>query len=128
MWQDIALMWFNRFFVIMPIKQFLLAFLLWVLFSVANHLACCCRKFGYVDFGTEEELQQALGLNGKRFMGQPIKLDRARSKEDSQESKKGNVCLLINSIIRREYFFYFYFFTDLVAHFIKSALLYAALG
>ncbi|XP_034164698.2 nucleolin [Pangasianodon hypophthalmus] len=46
------------------------------------------KKFGYVDFGTEEELQQALGLNGKKFMGQPIKLDRARSKEDSQESKK----------------------------------------
>lgn len=64
------------------------------LFSVANHLACYCRKFGYVDFGTEEELQQALGLSGKKFMGQAIKLDRARSKEDSQESKKGNVCYL----------------------------------
>ncbi|KAF5909836.1 nucleolin, partial [Clarias magur] len=46
------------------------------------------KKFGYVDFATEEELQKALGLNGKKFMGLAIKLDRARSKEDSQESKK----------------------------------------
>lgn len=72
---------------------------LWVLFFVANNEAHCCRKFGYVDFGSEEELQQALGLNGKKFMGQPIKLDRAKSKEDSQESKKGNMHFLICSNI-----------------------------
>lgn len=53
-----------------------------------------CRKFGYVDFASEEDLQKALALNGKKLMGQPLKLDRARSKEDSQESKKGNVLQL----------------------------------
>lgn len=53
-----------------------------------------CRKFGYVDFSSEEDLQKALALNGKKLMGQPLKLDRARSKEDSQESKKGNVLQL----------------------------------
>ncbi|XP_035379215.1 nucleolin isoform X2 [Electrophorus electricus] len=46
------------------------------------------RKFGYVDFGSEEELLKALALNGKKCMGLPIKLDRARSKENSQENKK----------------------------------------
>ncbi|XP_059400119.1 nucleolin-like [Carassius carassius] len=46
------------------------------------------KKFGYVDFASEEELQKALGLNGKKLMGLPVKLDKARSKEDSQENKK----------------------------------------
>uniref|UniRef100_A0A8C0Y4W6 Nucleolin n=1 Tax=Cyprinus carpio carpio TaxID=630221 RepID=A0A8C0Y4W6_CYPCA len=45
-------------------------------------------KFGYVDFASEEELQKALGLNGKKLMGQPVKLDKAKSKENSQDSKK----------------------------------------
>uniref|UniRef100_A0A8C1MR09 Nucleolin n=2 Tax=Cyprinus carpio TaxID=7962 RepID=A0A8C1MR09_CYPCA len=45
-------------------------------------------KFGYVDFASEEEMQKALGLNGKKLMGQPVKLDKAKSKEDSQDSKK----------------------------------------
>uniref|UniRef100_A0A8C2ANN3 Nucleolin n=1 Tax=Cyprinus carpio TaxID=7962 RepID=A0A8C2ANN3_CYPCA len=46
------------------------------------------KKFGYVDFASEEEMQKALGLNGKKLMGQPVKLDKAKSKEDSQDSKK----------------------------------------
>nr|XP_055073926.1 nucleolin isoform X9 [Misgurnus anguillicaudatus] len=46
------------------------------------------KKFGYVDFSSEEELQKALELNGKKLMGQPLKLDRARSKESSQDAKK----------------------------------------
>uniref|UniRef100_A0A9J8DK99 Nucleolin n=1 Tax=Cyprinus carpio carpio TaxID=630221 RepID=A0A9J8DK99_CYPCA len=46
------------------------------------------KKFGYVDFASEEELQKALGLNGKKLMGQPVKLDKAKSKENSQDSKK----------------------------------------
>ncbi|XP_062306062.1 nucleolin isoform X1 [Osmerus eperlanus] len=46
------------------------------------------RKFGYVDFATEEDLQKAIELSGKKFMGQELKLDRARSKESSQEGKK----------------------------------------
>lgn len=39
-------------------------------------------------------MQKALGLNGKKLMGQPVKLDKAKSKEDSQDSKKGNVSQL----------------------------------
>lgn len=50
---------------------------------------CLNRKFGYVDFSSEEDLQKALELNGKKFMGQELKLDRARSKDSSQEGKKG---------------------------------------
>ncbi|XP_074490672.1 nucleolin [Sebastes fasciatus] len=46
------------------------------------------KKFGYVDFATEEDMQKALELNGKKVMGQELKLDRARSKENSQEGKK----------------------------------------
>ncbi|KAI7789596.1 putative nucleolin, partial [Triplophysa rosa] len=45
------------------------------------------RKFGYVDFASEEDLQKALELNGKNLMGQPVKLDRARSKENSKQRK-----------------------------------------
>ncbi|KAK5604999.1 hypothetical protein CRENBAI_003589 [Crenichthys baileyi] len=46
------------------------------------------KKFGYVDFATEEDLNKALALNGKKVMGQEVKLDKARSKENSQEGKK----------------------------------------
>ncbi|KAL7867009.1 hypothetical protein AOLI_G00148230 [Acnodon oligacanthus] len=46
------------------------------------------KKFGYVDFASEEEMQKALTLNGKKCMGLALKLDRARSKENSQENKK----------------------------------------
>ncbi|XP_047231174.1 nucleolin isoform X1 [Girardinichthys multiradiatus] len=46
------------------------------------------KKFGYVDFATEEDLNKALELNGKKVMGQEVKLDKARSKENSQEGKK----------------------------------------
>ncbi|XP_026201748.1 nucleolin isoform X2 [Anabas testudineus] len=46
------------------------------------------KKFGYVDFESEEDMQKALELNGKKFMGQELKLDKARSKENSQEGKK----------------------------------------
>lgn len=52
-------------------------------------MTCVNRKFGYVDFGSEEDMQKALELNGKKFMGQEMKLDRARSKDNSQEGKKG---------------------------------------
>ncbi|XP_067452838.1 nucleolin isoform X3 [Thunnus thynnus] len=46
------------------------------------------KKFGYVDFASEEDMQKALELNGKKVMGQEVKLDRARSKDSSQEGKK----------------------------------------
>ncbi|XP_029286108.1 nucleolin [Cottoperca gobio] len=46
------------------------------------------KKFGYVDFASEEDMQKALELNGKKFMGQELKLDRARTKESSQDGKK----------------------------------------
>lgn len=36
-------------------------------------------------------MQKALELNGKKLMGLALKLDKTRSKEDSQESKKGSV-------------------------------------
>ena len=54
-------------------------------------MPCCCRKFGYVDFASEDELQKALALNGKKCMGLALKLDRARSKENAQENKKGGL-------------------------------------
>nr|XP_061791092.1 nucleolin [Nerophis lumbriciformis] len=46
------------------------------------------KKFGYVEFSCEEDMQKAMELNGKKVMGQEIKLDKARSKESSQEGKK----------------------------------------
>ncbi|XP_047443286.1 nucleolin [Mugil cephalus] len=46
------------------------------------------KKFGYVDFSSEEDMQKAMELNGKKVMGQELKLDRARSKDSSQEGKK----------------------------------------
>lgn len=46
------------------------------------------KKFGYVDFASEEDLQKGLELNGKKVMGQEVKLEKARSKEGSQDSKK----------------------------------------
>lgn len=57
-------------------------------------MTCLNRKFGYVDFATEEDMQKALELNGKKVMGQELKLDRARSKENSQEGKKGKKKML----------------------------------
>ncbi|KAJ8277190.1 hypothetical protein GJAV_G00072390 [Gymnothorax javanicus] len=46
------------------------------------------KKFGYVDFSSEDDLLKALELNGKKIMGQEVKLDKARSKEASVEGKK----------------------------------------
>ncbi|KAF0042015.1 hypothetical protein F2P81_005547 [Scophthalmus maximus] len=46
------------------------------------------KKFGYVEFESEEDMQKAMELNGKKLMGQELKLDRARSKDTSQEGKK----------------------------------------
>lgn len=43
-----------------------------------------------MDFASEEDLQKGLELNGKKVMGQEVKLEKARSKEGSQDSKKGN--------------------------------------
>lgn len=34
-------------------------------------------------------MQKALELNGKKLMGQDLKLDRARSKEGPQDGKRG---------------------------------------
>ena len=52
-------------------------------------LIVCCRKFGYVDFASEDDLLKALEQNGKKIMGHEVKLDRARSKETAMEGKKG---------------------------------------
>lgn len=57
--------------------------------SNCSSLMCLGRKFGYVDFASEEDMQKALELNGKKVMGQELKLDKARSKDSSQEGKKG---------------------------------------
>uniref|UniRef100_A0A673XU60 Nucleolin n=1 Tax=Salmo trutta TaxID=8032 RepID=A0A673XU60_SALTR len=46
------------------------------------------KKFGYVEFGSAEDMQTALELNGKKCMGQELKMDKARSKGNSQEEKK----------------------------------------
>lgn len=44
-----------------------------------------------MEFASEEDLNKALELNGKKVLGQEIKLDRAHSKENAQESRKGNL-------------------------------------
>ncbi|XP_072897304.1 nucleolin isoform X1 [Hemitrygon akajei] len=43
------------------------------------------RRFGYVDFETEEQLEKALKFNGNKVLGQVVKLDKARSKESHQD-------------------------------------------
>lgn len=61
--------------------------------SHARYLTCLDRRFGYVDFSSEEELQKGLALNGTKLMGQELKMDRARSKEGAQDGKKGKGCV-----------------------------------
>ncbi|XP_019730935.1 nucleolin isoform X1 [Hippocampus comes] len=56
--------------------------------EVADIRLGASKKFGYVEFSCEEDMQKALELNGKKLMGQEIKLDKARSKENSQDCKK----------------------------------------
>ncbi|KAM6443886.1 nucleolin [Liasis olivaceus] len=46
------------------------------------------KKFGYVDFSSEAELDKALKLNGKKLMGLETKLEKAKSKESLRENKK----------------------------------------
>ncbi|XP_037105134.1 nucleolin isoform X3 [Syngnathus acus] len=46
------------------------------------------KKFGYVEFSSEEDMEKALELNGKKVMGQEIKIDRAKTKGASLDSKK----------------------------------------
>uniref|UniRef100_A0A8C8C236 Nucleolin n=1 Tax=Oncorhynchus tshawytscha TaxID=74940 RepID=A0A8C8C236_ONCTS len=46
------------------------------------------KKFGYVEFASAEDMQTAMELNGKKCMGQELKMDKARSKGNSQEEKK----------------------------------------
>lgn len=45
-----------------------------------------------MDFTSEEDMQKAMELNGKKFMGQELKLDMPRSKDASQDGKKGERC------------------------------------
>lgn len=47
-----------------------------------------------MEFSTDEDMQKALELNGKKVMGQELKLDRARNKETSQEGKKGKTLIV----------------------------------
>uniref|UniRef100_A0A8C5AQU9 Nucleolin n=1 Tax=Gadus morhua TaxID=8049 RepID=A0A8C5AQU9_GADMO len=54
-------------------------------------MVCCLalnRRFGYVDFNSEEDMQKAMELSGKKVLGQEIKLDKARSKEAGPNDKK----------------------------------------
>ncbi|XP_055796930.1 nucleolin-like [Salvelinus fontinalis] len=39
------------------------------------------KKFGYGEFSSAEDMQTALELNGKKCMGQELKMDKARRKE-----------------------------------------------
>ncbi|GCB78927.1 hypothetical protein scyTo_0020730, partial [Scyliorhinus torazame] len=50
------------------------------------------RKFGYVDFETEEQLEKALEFNGNKVLGLAVKLDKARSKESNADSKRERDC------------------------------------
>lgn len=44
-------------------------------------------------------MHKAMELNGKKVMGQELKLDMPRSKETAQEDKKGrDVCLRASSL------------------------------
>merc|ERR1740131_111245 len=45
------------------------------------------KRFGYVEFSSEEDLEKALTLNGKKVLGMEMKLDKAKSKENSQQHK-----------------------------------------
>ncbi|MBN3321432.1 NUCL protein, partial [Atractosteus spatula] len=45
------------------------------------------KKFGYVDFATEEDLQKALELNGKKLLGLELRVDKARSKQNAQQDR-----------------------------------------
>ena len=42
-----------------------------------------------MDFTSEEDMQKAMELSGKKVLGQEIKLDKARSKEAGPGDKKG---------------------------------------
>ncbi|XP_029551313.1 nucleolin isoform X2 [Salmo trutta] len=57
------------------------------------------KKFGYVEFGSAEDMQTALELNGKKCMGQELKMDKARSKGNSQEDKEGTFILLLLFVV-----------------------------
>ncbi|KAJ8393171.1 hypothetical protein AAFF_G00068540 [Aldrovandia affinis] len=46
------------------------------------------KKFGYVDFATEDQLQTALELHGKKVLGQNVRLDKAKHKATPQEAQK----------------------------------------
>ncbi|NXC86062.1 NUCL protein, partial [Cercotrichas coryphoeus] len=46
------------------------------------------KRFGYVDLSSAEDLDKALQMNGKKFMGLEIKLEKAKSKETMKENKK----------------------------------------
>ncbi|XP_039622225.1 nucleolin isoform X2 [Polypterus senegalus] len=46
------------------------------------------KKFGYVDFASEEQLLKALEFNGKKVLGQEIRLDKAKSKDDPSSRKE----------------------------------------
>ena len=62
--------------------------------SLLMHIVLRTRKFGYVEFASAEDMQTAMELNGKKCMGQELKMDKARSKGNSQEEKKGRGCFL----------------------------------
>lgn len=49
-----------------------------------------------MDFASEEDMQKAMELNGKKFMGQELKLDMPRSKDASQDGKKGAFMKAVN--------------------------------
>lgn len=60
-----------------------------------------------MDFASEEDMQKALELNGKKFMGQELKLDMPRSKDGAQEGKKGK------NVLRKVSFFSFFLLNDI---------------
>ncbi|XP_057182411.1 nucleolin isoform X2 [Triplophysa rosa] len=58
------------------------------------------KKFGHVNFASEKELQKALELDGKNLMGQPVKLDRARSKDlvGNKAANLSNKILVVHNL------------------------------
>ncbi|XP_067109026.1 nucleolin-like isoform X2 [Osmerus mordax] len=45
------------------------------------------RKFAYIDFPTEEDLSEALKLNGEKILDKPMRIDKAKVKEIIAKAK-----------------------------------------
>lgn len=83
----------------MEIKEALVNFFKENDLEIQNIRLGSSKKFGYGNFATEEQLQKALALNGKKVMDQKLRLDKAKVKETPPAAKKGQTkTLYINGL------------------------------